>query len=171
MADRASNNTRQEYRVSRTKLQQGYLLGGVLVLIGVVVFAIGGIPDATLIGAGHVLVGGGIIGYTLRQSRDQTPRLVLDGEGIWYREWKIRPVPWAQIASVGTSGSRMSSFVSIELRDESTFLHILSPEDRHKIKSNSLIRLPRLFIPNHSVDAPFEELAGEIEAARKRHAG
>jgi hypothetical protein len=159
-------NYKLEYRISRTKLQQGYLLGGFLMVIGVIVFFIGQqvIPDATLIAIGHVVVGGGVIGYSIRLSLDPRPRLLLDADGVWYRDWKTRPIPWEQIRGVSTSGSRMSSFVCIELRDEQTLLHIIPEGDRQKFKSNRLVRLPKLLIPNNSVDAPFNELVDAIKA-------
>lgn len=161
---------RLEYRISRTRVQQGYVLGGVLAAIGVAIFLIGRevIPDATLIAAGHILAGGIVIGLALRQARDNRPRLVLDADGIWYRDWNARPVPWSLVSGVGTAGSRMSSFVSIEVRDEETLLHIMAPAERRELKKNRLVHLPRLFIPNHSVDVPFSRLLADIEAARSR---
>jgi hypothetical protein len=159
-------NYRLEYRISRTRLQQSYLLGGVLVAIGLVIFLIGQqvIPDATLIAIGHIVVGGGVIGYSVRLARDPRPRLVLDADGVWFRDWNTRPIPWEQIRAVTTTGSRMSSFVCIEVRDEQTLLHIMPAGDRQKFKSNRLVRLPKLFIPNNSVDASFAELADAIKA-------
>jgi hypothetical protein len=159
-------NYKLEYRISRTKLQQGYLLGGFLMVIGLIVFLIGQqvVPDATLIAIGHVVVGVGVIGYSLHLARDPRPRLVLDADGVWYRDWNTRPIPWEQIRGVTTSGSRMSSFVCIELRDERTLMHIIPPTDRQKFKSNRLVRLPKLFIPNNSVDATFNELVDAIKA-------
>ena len=155
-----------EYRVSRTRLQQGYLLGGVLVAIGLVIFLIGqqAVPDATLIAIGHVVIGGGVIGYGVYLSRDPRPRLVLNADGVWYRDWNTRPIPWEQIRGVATAGSRMSSFVCIEVRDEQILLHIIPAGDRQKFKANRLVRLPKLFIPNNSVDAPFNELVDAIKA-------
>ena len=166
MAEQQAADRKHEYRVSRTRLQQGYLLGGVLIAIGLVIFLIGqqAVPDATLIAIGHVVVGGGVVGYGVYLSRDPRPRLVLDADGIWFRDWNTRPIPWEQIRGVSTSGSRMSSFICIEVRDEQTLLHIIPSGDRQKFKSNRLVRLPKLFIPNNSVDATFTELAGAIKA-------
>jgi len=166
MAEKQEENYRLEYRVSRTRMQQSYFLGGLLVAIGFIVFLIGRqiIPDATLIAIGHVVAGIGVVAWTIRQSRDPRPRLVMDADGIWYRDWNTRPIPWEQIRGVSTSGSRMSSFVCIEVRDEQTLLHIIPPGDRQKFKANRLVRLPKLFIPNNSVDAPFNELVGAIKA-------
>jgi len=170
MAEQREADYKLEYRISRTKLQQGYLLGGFLMVIGVIVFFIGQqiIPDATLIAIGHVVVGGGVIGYSVRLARDPRPRLVLDADGVWYRDWNPRPIPWEQIRGVSTTGSRMSSLVCIELRDEQTLLHIIPAGDRQKFKSNRLVRLPKLFIPNNSVDAPFNELVDAIKAGLAR---
>ncbi|MBE9553034.1 MAG: PH domain-containing protein [Proteobacteria bacterium] len=166
MAEQQEADYKLEYRISRTRLQQSYLLGGFLMVIGVIVFFIGQqvIPDATLIAIGHVVVAGGVIGYSVRLARDPRPRLVLDGDGVWYRDWNTRPIPWEQIRSVTTTGSRMSSFVCIELRDEQTLLHIIPEGDRQKFKANRLVRLPKLFIPNNSVDASFVELVDAIKA-------
>ena len=173
MAEQQEADYKLEYRISHTRLQQSYLLGGVLVVIGLIVFLIGQqvIPDATLIAIGHAVVGGGVIGYSIRLSRDPRPRLVLDADGIWYRDWKTRPIPWEQIRGVSTTGSRMSSLVCIELRDEQTLLHIIPVGDRQKFKANRLVRLPRLFIPNNSVDAPFNELVDAIKAGHAHFTG
>jgi hypothetical protein len=172
MAEQQEADYKLEYRVSRTRLQQSYLLGGVLMAIGLVIFLVGQqiIPDATLIAIGHAVVGGGVIGYSAHLSRDPRPRLVLDADGVWFRDWKARPIPWEQIRGVSTTGSRMSSFVCIEVRDEQTLLHIMPAGDRQKFKANRLVRLPKLFIPNNSVDAPFNELVDTIKAGHAHFA-
>ena len=166
MTEDQAADYRLECRIARTRLQQGYFLGAVLVAIGIIIFLIGRqiIPDATLIALGHVAVGAGVIGYSLHLARDPRPRLVLDADGVWYRDWNTRPIPWGQIRAVGAAGSRMNSFVGIEVRDEQTLMHIIPPADRQKFKANRLVRLPKLFIPNNSVDLPFNELIAAIRA-------
>lgn len=161
---------RREYRTSRTRLKQGYLLGGVLAAIGIIVFLAGRkvIPDAVLIALGHMAVGAGIVVHTWRQAQDPRPRLVLDTDGIWFRDWNTRPIPWSQVRAIGTAGSRMSSFVSVEIRDAQTLLHLIPPADRQKFRTHRLVRLPRLFIPNNSVDIPFDGLVEALKAGQAR---
>lgn len=137
-----------------------------LIGIGVIVFLIGHqtIPDATLIAAGHIFVGAGVIAFSYRLARSGEARLVLDPDGIWYRDWHSRPIPWEQIRSVTAAGSRMNSFIAIEVRDAQTLLHTIPAAEREKFKASRLVRLPKLFIPNSSVDAPFDELIDTIKA-------
>ena len=155
---------RLEYRTSRTRLQHGYLLGGLLATIGFLVMTFLGrtIPDSGLIGGIHVLVGVGVIGYTLRLSRDPTPRLVLDSDGVWFRDWGVRAVPWGLIGDVTSMGSRMNTYVCIDLRDSERLLHLIPSGQRQKFRANRLVRLPRLLIPGSTIDAPFDELLSAI---------
>ena len=155
---------RREYRISRSRLQHGYLLGGVLMVFGILILTVlsAAIPDSGLIGLAHLAVGGGVIGWALRIARDPAPRLVLDADGVWYRDWGTRAIPWEQIGSVYTSGSRMNSSVCVEVRDAERLLAIVPAGDRQKFKTNRLVNLPRLFIPNNAVDAPLDALLEDI---------
>ena len=167
MPDDTQQADRLEYRTSRARLQHGYLLGGVLTAIGLLILLIGrqAIPDAGLIGGVHVLVGAGIIGYSLRRARDPAPRLILDADGVWFRDWGVRAVPWALIGDIHSAGSRMNTHVCIELRDQETLMHLIPADRRRKFRSNRLVRLPRLFIPGSAVDAPFDELVTALRGA------
>jgi hypothetical protein len=173
MVERMSDSPTLEFRISRTRLQQSYLLGALLIAIGSIVFLIGHrtIPDATLIAVAHLLIGGGVIAYGYRQAREGKARLILDPDGIWYRDWRTRPVPWQQVRSISAAGSRMNSFIAIEVRDAETLLHIIPAADRDKFKANRLVRLPKLFIPNNCVDAPFDELIKTMNARLEQFGG
>jgi hypothetical protein len=173
MGGEGKDGSVKQYRVARSRLQHGYLLGGVLIAFGVLILTVLGaaIPDSALIGLAHLAVGAGVIAWTLRIARDPAPRLVLDADGVWYREWGTRAIPWEQIGDVYTSGSRMSSAVCVEVRDAERLLAIVPAGDRQKFKANRLVNLPRLFIPNNAVDAPLDALLGDIRAGAAHFRG
>lgn len=172
-ATMTNDGPRLEFQISRTKLQQSYLLGAVLIAIGAIVYVFGHrtLPDATAIAVGHLLIGGAIIAFSYRQGHDGEARLVLDPDGIWFRDWQTRAIPWQQVRGVAAAGSRMNSFIAVEVRDEQTLLHIIPASDRAKFKANRLVRLPKLFIPNNSVDAPFDELIETMNACLEQFGG
>jgi xanthine/CO dehydrogenase XdhC/CoxF family maturation factor len=151
---------RREFRASRTRTQHGFLLGAVLALVGLgtLLFAGPSVPDAELVGA---------VAVALRNARDATARMVLAGEGIWFRDWGIGPVPWAAIDDAYTSGSRLQAFVSLRLRDPDGFLASLPDTERVKLKGNRLYRSPDLRIPHGALDAPLDQ----VLAAIKTHLG
>jgi hypothetical protein len=156
---------RKEYRVSRAKIQHGYLLAGVLAVIGLGIIAFGGtaIPDAGLIGGVNLVIAAGIVISVIRSARDRRPRLVLDRDGIWYRDWGIGTVPWSEVADAAIAGPRLHSFLGVKLGDPDGFFAHLPDAERAKLRSSRFYRAPELRIPNGALDAPLEEIQAALE--------
>ncbi len=154
------NGGRREFRTSRTRGQHGILLGAVLAVIGLGSVFFGGpsVPDAELVGAVVLVLAAGVLAVVMRSARDQRPRLVLDRDGVWFRDWGIAAVPWAAIDSVYTSGSRLQAFITLSLQDPEGFLNALPPAERARLTSNRLFRRPELRIPHNALDAPLDEV-------------
>lgn len=91
--------------------------------------------------------------------------MVLDGEGLWYRDWPVGKVPWRLLRGVHMQGSRFQTFACVELRDPESFLAALSQSERRKCGSHRLVRLPCLLVPNGSLDAPLGQIVDTIRAA------
>ena len=163
------NGGRREFRASRTRVQHGILLSVVLALIGLgtLLFAGPSVRDAELVGAAALAMSAVILFVVLRNARDIRARMVLDGAGIWFRDWEIGPVSWAAIDDAYTSGSRMQAFVSLRLRDPDGFLAGLPEAERKALRANRLYRSPELRIPHGALDAPLDE----VLAAIKTHLG
>lgn len=167
----ADQHTRK-FRVSRTKLQHGYLLAGVLAAIGLVMLALSGpsIPDGQLIGLIPLGLAAIVLISVIRTARDPRPRMVLDSEGVWYRDWGLPVVPWPQVERAHITGSRLLGSISLELRDPDALLAGLDEATRAKIKSNSLVRLPRLMVPNGALDASPNDIVAAIRGGLARAA-
>jgi len=160
---------RKEFGIARSKVQHGLLLAAVLAAIGFAMMFLGpgATSDAFPIGVINLAVAAGILFYNLRAASDKAPRLVVDAQGIWFREWGIDPVPWSEIAAARASGTRVQSYISVTLRDADRLLESLPEESRRKLTSNRLARLPELRIPHGAVEASLDEIAAAIEAGRR----
>ncbi|MFQ5775700.1 MAG: hypothetical protein ACE5GS_14355 [Kiloniellaceae bacterium] len=165
-------DARREFRIARTKVQHGLLLGAVLAAIGLAIIAIGApaIPDAALVGGVNLLIGAGILVSVVRAARDPRPRMVLDRRGIWYRDWGIGTVPWPEVADAAIGGPRLRSFLGVKLCDPDGFLARLPEDERAKLRSGRLHRAPELRIPNGALDAPLDEILKAIRQHLAEHA-
>ena len=163
------NGGRREFRASRSRVQHGILLSVVLALVGVwaLLFAGSSVRDAELVGGVALAISAVVLVVVLRNARDTRARMVLDRDGIWFRDWEIGPVPWAAIDDAYTSGSRLQAFVSLSLRDPEGFLAGLPEAERKALRGNRLARLPELRIPHGALDAPLDQ----VLAAIKTHLG
>lgn len=157
---------RKEFQNSRARVKHGILLGAVLALVGLGSLIFGGstVRDAELVGAVALLMSAGVLVMVARGARDRRPRMVLDPDGIWFRDWKIDRVPWTAIDSAYASGGRVRALATLRLRDPEDFLRGLPESERNALKSNPLFRSPELRIPNGAVDAPLNELLAAIRA-------
>ncbi len=159
------NGERREFHTSRTRVQHGILLSVVLALIGLgtLLFAGTTVRDAELVGAVALVLSAVILFVVLRTARDTRARMVLDGAGIWFRDWKIGPVPWAAVDDAYTSGSRLQAFVSLRLREPEGFLAGLPEAERKALRANRLYRSPELRIPHGALDAPLDQILATIK--------
>ncbi len=115
---------RQEFRGTRTRVQHGILLSAFLALVGLASLYFAGptVRDAGLVGAVALLLSLGVLIVVLRGARDPRARMVLDRDGIWFRDWEIEAVSWAAVRDAYRSGSRVQTFITIRLRDGEHFL-------------------------------------------------
>ena len=157
---------RKEFQGSRTRVQHGFLLSAVLALIGLVslFFAGPSVPDAELAGAAALVLSAGILIMALHSARDRRPRMVLDGDGIWFRDWAIGTVSWAAIDGVYSGGSRLQTFITLRLRDPVGFVAAVPEAECAKLKGNRLYRAPDLRIPHGALDAPMTDVLAAIRA-------
>ncbi len=160
------NGERREFHSSRTRVQHGILLSGLLALVGVwaLLFAGPSVRDAELVGAIALAMSAVMLFVVLRNARDASARMVLDGAGIWFRDWKIGPVPWSAVGDAYTSGSRLQAFAALHLRDPEGFLAGLPEAERKALRGNRLYRSPELRIPHGALDAPLDEILAAIQA-------
>ena len=160
------DDDRRVYRISRNRLQHGVLLAVVLGAIGVasLIFAGPTLPDGQLLGVINLTLAAGILAYVGYTARDARPRMILDREGLWYRDWGIGPLSWDQIGETRVAGIRMNAYLSINLRDPDALLAGLDDATRRRFKRNRLVRLPRLTVPNDALDAPLDEILTAIRA-------
>ena len=160
------NGGRREFRTSRARVQHGILLGAVLAVIGLGSLFFGGssVPDAELVGAVVLVLAAGVLIVVVRGMRDTRPRLVLDRDGVWFRDWDIAKVSWAAIDAVYTSGSRLQAFITLSLRDPEGFLNALPEAERARLTSNRLFRRPELRIPHNALDAPLDEVLAALRS-------
>lgn len=160
------NGERREFRSSPTRVQHGILLSVVLALIGVgsLLFAGPSVRDAELVGTLALVLSGVMLFVVLRNARNKSARMVLDGDGIWFRDWEIGPVPWAAIDDTYSSGSRIQAFASLRLRDPEGFMAGLPEAERKALRRNRLAKMPELRIPHGTLDAPLDEILTAIRA-------
>lgn len=161
-----TNGERKEFRASRIRVEHGLLLGAVLALIGLgtVLFAGTAVRDAELVGGVVLALSAVMLVVTWRNARDTRARMVLDSDGVWFRDWNIHRVPWAALDDAYTSGSRLQAFVALHLHDPDGFLAGLPEAERKSLRTNRLARMPELRIPHGTLDAPLDEVLTAIQA-------
>ena len=158
------------FPIARSRVTHGFMLAGVLAAIGIwaSLFADPQITGGPLLGLVNLGLAGGIAFHIWRLSRNKRPRLVIDQRGIWFRDWKLDPVPWSQIEGTLQKGGRLQAFLCLQLRDPEGLFSSLPAEQRGKAQANRLIRPPLLMIPAHSVDADFSEIRAAIDDGKMR---
>ncbi len=167
--EQMTNGERREFRASRIRVQHGILLGALLALIGlgIVLFAGTAVRDAELVGGVVLAMSAVMMVVTWRNARDTRARMVLDSDGIWFRDWNIQPVPWAAFDDAYTSGSRLQALVALRLHDPDGFLAGLPEAERKSLGANRLVRMPELRIPHGTLDAPLDEVLAAVKAQLK----
>jgi len=152
------------FRLSRQKRQHALLLAAVLAAIGGLILAVGSgtVPDAGLVGGLQLLIAAGVAVSALVMGRDDRPQLVLDAEGLWYRDWKLPKLPWDAVGDVAIAGARVQSYLAIQLRDPDWLA-------RHaRNRGGRLVQPNELRVPNGALDAPLSEVQAAIRELRDR---
>lgn len=173
MSDQAGGGNRVEFGVSRSKRTHGLLIAGLLTVTGLIAIAGAGpsLPDGRLIGIVALALAAGVGFHVLRTTRDPGPGMVLDDEGIWFREWGLPVVPWHHIAGVRTTGRRIRPLLSIDLRDAEIFFARTGGLANKQRRTNPLVRDDRLIVPNGALDATLGDIAATIREHRNSSAG
>ncbi len=143
------------------KIVAGFLLtAGVGLLLAPESF----VPDHLLLGLVLLAGGGGVLVMTVRTVADKRPRMTVSDKGIWFRDWDLDVVPWGEIRKVYMTGIRIKITICVELRNSKRFVATMSPAQRSRLKTNSLIRLPVLRIPPKVLSAPVDEVLAALES-------
>ena len=173
MSDQAGGGNRIEFGVSRSKRTHGLLIAGVLTVTGLIAIAGAGpsLPDGRLIGIVALGLAAGVAFHVLRTTRDSGPGMVLDDEGIWFREWGLPVVPWHHVAGVQATGRRIRPLLSIDLRDAEIFFAQAGAAGSKQQRTNPLVRDDRLIVPNGALDATLGDIAATIRERRSGQAG
>lgn len=162
----ASQAAARCYYVSRTKVQHAGLLAAVLALIGggVLLFGGGAVPDAGLIGGLQLALAVVVALSAAYLARDRAPRLTIDDEGIWFRDWRLDKLPWSEVADVYIAGSRVRSQLCVRVREGDRLAAGLPEQERKRLLQNPLVHPPELRVPNGALDAALPEIEAAIRA-------
>ncbi len=162
--NRSLNNEEIHFGISRNKIHQGYALAGFLGIVGISFLTVlrEGSPDALLTGL-LVLIGSGVIG-TINYRRDNSSKslLVLNKDGLWYKDWKGPIIGWNYIEKVELGGSKIKASVRITLTQPDAVVALLEADKRPAFEKNPLITMPVLRIPAGSLDKELNEISDTI---------
>lgn len=152
--------------VSKNKIQQGYLLAGFMLVSGLALmfYLNDASKDATLIGMVNIGFAAVVFFLTRRSLATSSRLLVLNSDGVWYRDWKGPVIPWSQIASIEISGSRIKAAVRVTLKDPEAVITLLDAADRKAFEKNSLVIMPVLRIPNGTLADTLEQVHEKLNA-------
>ncbi|MEM7169303.1 MAG: hypothetical protein AAF530_03995 [Pseudomonadota bacterium] len=154
----------KEYGIAKAKLQHGYLLSGVLAIIGLAFLFVAGqeIPNRELAGGAILLAAAVVFYFNWRNGQGSDIILRLSDQGIWYRGWGLETVPWERIAKLDVKGGRMQSFLYLELYD---FEKFLAQNGKAQGGNSRLIKPPAILIPFSDVQADPAEVIETIRDA------
>ena len=160
------------FRFSRAKRVHGLVIAGVLAAVGLLaLFAAGpALPDGGLIGLVNLALASGVVVYVLRTAWNPGVGMVLDDDGVWFRDWDLPPVPWRHVANAHTAGIRLRPLVHVELHDAETFFARVDAAARKPRRANTLVRRTRLIVPNGALDAPLNDIVAAIREGMARAA-
>jgi hypothetical protein len=155
------------FGVSPGKRTHGMVIAGLLAASGVVALVAAGpaVPDGETIGV-VALALAAVVAFHVRRTTGTTgPGMVLDGNGIWFREWGMDTVPWRFVAGARMAGNRLRPLVYIELDESADLLGHMEADGGARPALSPLVRRTRLIIPNSALDAPLNQVAVAIRAA------
>ncbi len=147
-----------------TRVYDRLLIGGLLVVLGsaVLLGVMSDIRDPLLVGWFNLALGAAILGYTGYTASRRTPRLVIDGEGVWCSDWGLKPVPWDGIEAFYVVGGKMRRNICLELRDPPAFLGDLPETAQKALERNRLVKLPRLLLPSGALNTNAHKLLARL---------
>ncbi|MFP6745599.1 MAG: hypothetical protein VCB77_10480, partial [Alphaproteobacteria bacterium] len=120
------------------------------------------------IGMGSLALAAVVAVYVRRTTGAAGPGMVLDGDGIWFREWDMAAVPWRFVAGSRMAGNRLRPLIYIELHEpEDLFAHFEAVGGARPAFS-PLVRRGRLIVPNSALDAPLHDVAAAIREAQDK---
>lgn len=159
--------------VARNKTQQGYVLAILILGIGIAFMTIlrDATPDAAMIGGINVVFAAVIAAMAYRTRLNGRRILVVNDEGVWFRDWRGPTIPWGEIASVDMEGVRLKAQVRLTLRDPERVLSMIDADKRSAFEKNPLVKLPQVIIPDNAVNAALpkvqEVLSERLRASRR----
>lgn len=170
MTDAIDNATEWVCGISKNKTQQGYLLAAFMVISGLALmfFLDSASEDAALIGMVNIAFGAIVFFLARRSAMNSQRLLVLNADGVWYRDWKGPVIPWNQIANIEVGGSRIKAALRITLRDPEAVITMLDAADRPGFEKNPLNILPVITIPNGSLAVPLDQVAERMKDFARR---
>ncbi len=155
------------FDVSPGKRTHGMIIAGLLAIVGILsLFAAGpGLPDGNMIGAVALAVAAAMAFHVRRTTGATGPGMVLDGDGIWFREWGMDPVPWRFIAGARMAGNRLRPLIYIEFDESADLFAHMEADGGARPALGPLVRRGRLVVPNSALSAPLNEVAAAIRDA------
>ncbi|MBT4889641.1 MAG: hypothetical protein HON65_08825 [Rhodospirillales bacterium] len=157
--------------ISRNKIHQGYFLSGFLTLGGISSLTLlqQASPDATMYGL-ILLAGACLIGsMTYRTDKSSGSLLILNPDGLWFKDWNGPVISWKHIVGAETGGTKIKASVRITITDSEAVCSLLDAGQRPAFEKNPLIRLPVLRIPAGSLETPLNEISDKINAFIKKN--
>jgi len=156
--------------ISKNKVQQGYFLAGFMVVSGIALmfFLNDESADANAIGMINLGFAAVVFLMTRRSVVKSSRLLVVNSDGVWFRDWKGPVIPWDQIAATEHSGTRIKASVRVILKDPETVITMLNASDRPAFEKNPLVNMPVLRIPNGSLAASLEEIQEKLLTFARR---
>ncbi len=97
--------------------------------------------------------------------------MTIDGEGLWFADWKLPLVPWHHVAEVYTTGIRLRPLLRIDLVNSDGFFKSLDADSRKRIRGNHLVKEDHLLIPNGALDMSIKDIMLNINAVPSRTRG
>jgi len=151
--------------ISKNKVHQGYFLTGFLALVGIsfITFLNSGSADASMLGL-LMLAGSAAIGFmTYRNAQKSEILLILNNEGIWYKDWNVPTINWQHIDDIQLGGSKLKASIRLTLGDPNQVISQLDKEKRRAFEKNLLVALPILKIPAGNLESSLEEVRDKIK--------
>ena len=157
---------RKEFMASRARRFHGLVIAGVFFVAGIASFLFGSdqIADAEQIGLVCVAIALGVAIYVVRTNSDPEVGMVLDDDGLWFRDWGLPAVPWRYIADAYPIGARLRPMICVEIVNSDVFFSGLDQTTQQRARGNPLVRPPQLKVRNGSLDAALNEIVAAIRA-------